>query len=322
MYSADLQISDLAAVSRVKFDSSSTVWDWINLLKPRVVALVMFTGLVGLLLAPGHLGLLSSLAAILAIVTGAGAAGAINMWFDRDVDSMMRRTLRRPIPTGKITASNALAFGLVLASGSIILMLLATNLIAAASLMVSIGFYVIVYTMWLKRRTPQNIVIGGAAGAFPPIIGWLAVTGSLNSLPLLMFSIVFFWTPPHFWALSLYACGDYREAAIPMLPVAHGQRSARLHILWYTIVLVAVSLIPWISGQVGALYGVSAVVFGAIFIFLAYQIYLDQDGRGESALNDLPARRGFKFSLFYLFMLFLMFTIDWVFHSYLYIRIN
>ena len=313
MFNASLQTSDLSVVFATKSDSKVTVWDWINLLKPRVIILVMFTGLVGLLLAPGHLDLLSSSSAILAIVIGAGAAGAVNMWFDRDIDSMMRRTLRRPIPTGKISASNALAFGIILGSGSIIIMLLATNLVAAGLLMVSIAFYILVYTMWLKRRTPQNIVIGGAAGAFPPMIGWLAVTGTLSPLPLLMFSIIFLWTPPHFWALSLYACADYREAAVPMLPVTCGQQSTRLHILCYAIGLVIISISPWILGETGSLYGVSAICLGIVFVALAYHTYLDQNYRGESTLNDAPARKTFKFSLVYLFLLYLSFIVDWAF---------
>ena len=310
MSSRRLQTFDLVTAPEIGSDLTVTMWDWISLLKPRVVVLVMFTGLAGLLLAPGHLGPLRNLAALLAIIIGAGSAGAINMWFDRDIDSIMSRTSRRPIPSGKISASDTLAFGIVLAFGSVILMLLATNLIAAVSLAISIAFYVVVYTMWLKRRTPQNIVIGGAAGAFPPLIGWLAVTGSIGFLPLLMFSIIFLWTPPHFWALSLYACKDYREAAIPMLPVARGQRVTRLYILCYTIGLVVVSLAPWILGKVGLLYGISAIIFGLVFVILAYQTYLDQDLTGESLLNDVSARKTFKFSLVYLFFLFLMFILD------------
>ena len=310
MYCYGLQTCDLTPVFYGKSNLEATTWDWINLLKPRVVLLVAFTGLAGLLLAPGHLSPLSSSAALLAIVIGAGSAGAINMWFDRDIDGVMRRTSKRPIPYGKISASDALAFGIILAFGSVILMLLVTNIIASGFLAISIIFYVVIYTMWLKRRTPQNIVIGGAAGAFPPLIGWLAVTGTLSSLPLLMSSIIFFWTPPHFWALSLYASVDYREAAVPMLPIVRGKQITRLHILLYTVVLVLVSAAPWTFGKTGLLYGISAVLLGSAFIVFSYKVYLDQDHEGNSLLNDLFARKTFAFSLTYLFLLFFMLIVD------------
>ena len=203
----------------------SSVADWVALLKPRVVQLVVFTGWIGLVLAPGSLHPVLALTAVLCIAVAAGAAGAINMWYDRDIDAVMHRTRNRPIPTGRIAAGEALGFGVVLAVASVLVMALATNLFAAAMLALSIAFYVFVYTMWLKRRTAQNIVIGGAAGAFPPVIGWAAVTGGLDVLPLLMFAIVFFWTPPHFWALSLWAHADYQRAGVPMLPVVAGARA-------------------------------------------------------------------------------------------------
>ncbi len=310
MYCYGLQTCDLTPVFCGKSSLEATTWDWINLLKPRVAMLVAFTGLAGLLLAPGHLNPLSSLAALLAIVIGAGSAGAINMWFDRDIDGVMRRTSKRPIPYGKISASDALAFGIILAFGSVILMLLVTNIIASGFLAISIVFYVVIYTMWLKRRTPQNIVIGGVAGAFPPLIGWLAVTGTLSSLPLLMSSIIFFWTPPHFWALSLYASVDYREAAVPMLPIVRGRQITRLHILLYTVVLVLVSVAPWTFGKTGLLYGISAVLLGSAFTVFSSKVYLDQDHEGNSLSSDLFARKTFAFSLIYLFLLFFMLIVD------------
>src|SRR5581483_11113643 len=202
-----------------------SVGDYAALLKPRVMSLVVFTGFVGLYLAPGRLHPVLAAVAVLCIALGAGAAGAINMWYDRDIDAVMRRTARRPIPAGRLQPGEALGFGIVLAIGSVVVMFLAANAVAALVLAASIAFYVLVYTMWLKRRTPQNIVIGGAAGAFPPLIGWAAVTGSVAPLPLLMFAIVFFWTPPHFWALSLWAHGDYARAGVPMLPVVAGART-------------------------------------------------------------------------------------------------
>ena len=309
-HNAVLQASNTVLAPEGRADSKATVRDWVDLLKPRVVVLVMFTGIVGLLLAPGHLDPRLGFAAILAIVAGAGSAGAVNMWYDRDIDGVMKRTSGRPIPAGKIPAHNVLAFGIILAFSSVILMFLATNLIAAGLLVASIVFYVVVYTMWLKRRTPLNIVIGGAAGAFPPVIGWLAVSGTLTLFPILMFAIVFLWTPPHFWALSLYAHSDYEEAAIPMLPVIRGQRSTRLQIFVYTVFLVAISLLPWMLGEVGVFYGVFALGLGCIFIALAYQVYLDQDKSGRSLLNNVPARKTFGFSLLYLFLLFGMLTID------------
>ncbi len=309
-HNAVLQASNTVLASENRADLKATVRDWVDLLKPRVVVLVMFTGIVGLLLAPGHLDPRLGFAAILAIVAGAGSAGAVNMWYDRDIDGVMKRTSRRPIPAGRIPAHNVLAFGIILAFSSVILMFLATNLIAAGLLVASIIFYVVVYTMWLKRRTPLNIVIGGAAGAFPPVIGWLAVSGTLTLFPILMFAIVFLWTPPHFWALSLYAHSDYEEAAIPMLPVMRGQRSTRLQIFVYTVFLVAISLLPYMLGEVGVLYGVFALGLGCIFIALAYQVYLDQDKSGRSLLNNVPARKTFGFSLLYLFLLFAMLVID------------
>ena len=290
------------------------VRDWFVLLKPRVISLVVFTGLVGLLLAPGKLHPVLAFTAVLCIAVAAGAAGAINMWYDRDIDALMRRTANRPIPDGRISPDGALAFGVVLAVASVLLMFLATNTAAAAILAVSILFYVFVYTMWLKRRTPQNIVIGGAAGAFPPVIGWAAVSGSIDVMPLLMFAIIFFWTPPHFWSLSLYASGDYARAGVPMLPVVAGARATRRQVVFYTVVLVLVSLLPWVLGLAGPAYGLTAVGLGAVFMAASLRVLWDQqDSGGVSLTKDKPAKLAFRISLFYLFLLFLALAIDhWV----------
>lgn len=257
--------------------------DWIALLKPRVVSLVVFTGAVGMLVAPGTINPVVGFTALLCIAVAAGASGAINMWFDRDIDAVMRRTASRPIPSGRVEAGAALGYGICLAVAAVLLMYLATNLAAATVLAISILFYVFIYTMWLKRRTPQNIVIGGAAGAFPPIIGWAAVTGGLDVLPLLLFALVFFWTPPHFWALSLYASDDYQRAGIPMLPVVSGARATRRQVMLYTLVLVPVSLAPWALGYVGPIYGAAALVLGAGFLFGAFRMLVEkQDANGRS----------------------------------------
>lgn len=289
----------------------SSAGDWLALLKPRVVALVVFTGLVGLLVAPGHLHPVLAFTAVLCIAVAAGAAGAINMWYDRDIDARMRRTARRPIPAGRIAPQEALGFGIALAVGSVLLMWLVTNALAAVILALSIAFYVFVYTMWLKRRTPQNIVIGGAAGAFPPLIGWAAVTGDIATLPALMFLIVFLWTPPHFWSLSLWAHGDYARVGVPMLPVVAGARSTRRHILVYTVILVALTLVPWALREAGMIYGLAAVVLGVGFLAGAWRVLRDrQDARGVSLSGDLPARRLFKYSLYYLAVLFAALAVD------------
>ena len=289
----------------------SSVADWIALLKPRVVMLVVFTGWIGMMIAPGRLHPVLAFTAILCITVAAGAAGAINMWYDRDIDLVMRRTRNRPIPAGRIAPDDALSFGVVLAGASVLVMALATNVFAAAVLAGSIGFYVFVYTMWLKRRTAQNIVIGGAAGAFPPVIGWAAVTGGLDVLPVLLFAIVFFWTPPHFWALSLWTHADYARAGVPMLPVVSGAKATRRQIFLYTLVLVAVSLAPWVLALTGAIYGVAALVLGIGFLACSWRVLRDrQDEAGVSLSNDGPARAAFKFSIAYLFILFAAVAVD------------
>ncbi len=291
----------------------SEVGDWIALLKPRVMTLVVFSGLVGMLVAPGALAMHPVLAfvAILCIAIAAGAAGAINMWYDRDIDAVMRRTAKRPIPGGRIAPGAALAFGIWLSVGSVTLMWMATNLVAAGVLALSIGFYVFVYTMWLKRRTPQNIVIGGAAGAFPPVIGWAAVTGDVTLVPLILFAIIFVWTPPHFWALSLWAHDDYARAGVPMLPVTAGARETRRQVMIYTVALAPLGLLPWIVGFSSPAYAAVAALLGANFLRHALAVLRDeQDEGGRSLTKDAPAKACFRFSLTYLFALFAALAAD------------
>jgi protoheme IX farnesyltransferase len=292
--------------------SAGAEWlDWLKLLKPRVVSLVVFTGWIGLYLAPGHLHPVLAFTAILCTAVAAGAAGALNMWYERDLDALMHRTRRRPIPAGRIEPGAALGFGVALSVGSVLVMGLATNLAAASILALSIFFYVFIYTIWLKRRTPQNIVIGGAAGAFPPLIGWAAVTGTVDVLPLLLFGIVFFWTPPHFWALSLYACKDYSRAGVPMLPVVAGARETRRQIFGYTLILAAISVLPWVLGYTGPVYGIPATLLGAGFIALSWRVLRDaQDSDGSSQTKDRPAKLTFRYSLAYLAAIFLAIAAD------------
>jgi protoheme IX farnesyltransferase len=289
----------------------SEVRDWITLLKPRVVSLVVLTGIIGLVVAPGPIHPVLAIAAVLCIGLAAGAAGAINMWYDRDIDALMRRTATRPIPAGRIAPDAALGYGIILSLTSVGIMGLATNWVAAAVLALSIAFYVGVYTIWLKRRTPQNIVIGGAAGAFPPVIGWAAVTGDVTLVPLILFAIIFLWTPPHFWALSLWAHGDYARARVPMLPVTHGARETRRQVLLYTAALVPVTLLPCAVGFASWIYGVAALLLGAEYLRLNWLVWTDaQDGEGRSLSGDRPARRAFRFSLLYLALIFLALALD------------
>lgn len=303
-------MSDLLATP-CSLAPNSDVRDWISLLKPRVMTLVVFTGAIGLFIAPAHVHPLIALIVILSIAIATGGAGAINMWFDRDIDAIMARTANRPVPTGRVQPGDALAYGVVLSVLSVCLIGLATNLVAAASLAFSIFYYVVIYTMWLKRSTPQNIVIGGAAGAFPPIIGWAAATGQIGWLPLLLFAIVFFWTPPHFWSLSLYACKDYGKAGVPMLPVVKGARHTRWQILVYTILLTAVSLAPPIAGLAGWIYSVVTVLLDTAFLVFAIRVLRDpQDATGTSLTGDVPARQTFRFSLLYLAALFVAICAD------------
>jgi protoheme IX farnesyltransferase len=292
-------------VSQVLAEPSlASVGDYIALLKPRVMSLVVFTALVGLSVAPGAMHPVTAFTALLCIAVGAGASGALNMWFDADIDARMTRTARRPVPMGRVQPGEALAFGLTLSGFSVVILGLLVNLLSAALLAFTIFFYAVVYTMWLKRSTPQNIVIGGAAGAFPPMIGWAAVTGSLSLEPLVLFAIIFFWTPPHFWALALYRTEDYARAGIPMMPVVAGDVSTRLQILLYTLVVVPIAISPWPLGFAGALYGVTAVVTGAIMVLLAYQVFR------ERRPAERAARHLFAFSILYLFLLFAVLLLE------------
>jgi heme o synthase len=272
--------------------------DFVSLMKPRVMSLAVFTALVGLMVAPGHLDPLLGCIAIIAIAAGAGAAGVLNMWYDADIDAVMTRTERRPIPRGRISRAEALVFGLVLAGGAIAVLALALNLKAATLLGFTIFFYVVVYTMWLKRQTPQNIVIGGAAGALPPVIGWAAATGEIGLEPLILFLIVFLWTPPHFWALAINRAEDYAHAGVPMLPLVAGRAATVRQILIYSLALVPVSLLPWALGFAGAIYGATAIVCGAAFVALALRL------ARSSEADRRPAHRLFAFSILYLFVLF------------------
>lgn len=285
--------------------------DWLALLKPRVVSLVVFTGAIGLVIAPGHINPFVAAIAIFCIALGAGAAGAINMWYDRDIDAVMRRTTTRPIPAGKIAAGSALGFGIVLSVISVLLLAMATNLCAASVLAFSIFYYAVIYTVWLKRRTPQNIVIGGGAGAFPAVIGWAAVTGQIGLLPVLLFLIVFFWTPPHFWSLALYASTDYEKAGVPMLPVVKGARHTRWNVFIYTVILFPLALSPWFLRLTGWIYGLTALGLGAVFVYYGWAVLRDrQDAFGVSLNKDKVARASFKFSILYLFLLFAACAVD------------
>src|SRR5882757_1298433 len=272
--------------------------DFITLMKPRVMALAVFTALVGLVIAPGDLDALRGLSAVIGIAAGAGAAGALNMWFEADIDAVMTRTAGRPVPRGKITRPEALAFGLGLACIAVAFLGFMVNATAAALLASAIFIYAVVYTAWLKRRTPQNIVIGGAAGALPPVIGWAAACGQIGLEPLVLFLIIFLWTPPHFWALALDRADEYACANIPMLPVVAGKTATARQILIYSVLLVPVSVLPWAFGSAGMIYGATAVVCGAIFIALAIRLNM------ISHADPRPARRLFVFSITYLFLLF------------------
>ncbi|HWN51123.1 MAG TPA: heme o synthase [Xanthobacteraceae bacterium] len=302
----DIAAADQNPETAVFAISEASVGDYVALMKPRVMSLVVFTALVGLMLAPGHLHPVLGFAALLCIAIGAGAAGALNMWFDADVDAMMSRTARRPIPAGRVLPREALAFGMTLAFGSVAVLGLVANWLAAALLAFTIFFYVAIYTMGLKRATPQNIVIGGAAGAFPPMIGWAAAVGAIGLESVLLFLIIFFWTPPHFWALSLWRADDYARAGIPMLPVVAGYPKTRRQILLYSIVLAPVGASPWLFGYSGSLYGVTAIVAGAVMIWLSFRIKV----LGDADEGDRAAKRLFGVSILYLFVLFAVLLID------------
>ena len=281
--------------------------DFVALTKPRVMALVVFTALCGLLAAPGSIHPVIGFTAILSIALAGGAAGALNQWYEADIDALMKRTSGRPLPAGRMERHSALHFGVGLGSFSVILMGLAVNWLSAAILAFSILFYVVVYTVWLKRRTPQNIVIGGAAGAFPPLIGWAAVTGNVSLLPLLLFTIIFLWTPPHFWALSLFVRSDYAAAGVPMLPVVAGPTATRQQILLYTIAMSAAAIAPWPLGLTGAIYGLAASGLSLAFLALALQVFANR-AIDPGAMK--PEKQLFGFSVLYLFALFAALVVD------------
>jgi protoheme IX farnesyltransferase len=279
---------------------SGTVGDYLALLKPRVMSLVVFTAFVGMALAPGAIHPILGAAALIAIAVGAGAAGALNMWYDADIDRLMRRTARRPVPGGRLAAGDALAFGMTLAVGSVAVLGLFANWLAAGLLAFTIFFYIAVYTMWLKRRTPQNIVIGGIAGALPPVIGWAAATGTIGIESVLLFLIIFLWTPPHSWALALIRSDDYARAGVPMLPSAAGFAAARRQSVVYAVLLAVAGVAPWFLGYAGILYGILAAVLGVVFVVFTARLATE----GSPAVIERTARRLFAFSILYLFLLF------------------
>ena len=287
--------------------------DWRDLLaltKPRVMSLVVFTGLCGLLVAPVPVHPVLGFTAVLCIALGAGAAGALNQWYEADLDAKMKRTASRPLPAGRMTRQTALHFGVGLSVFSVVLMGVATNWLAAAILAVSILFYVLVYTVWLKRRTAQNIVIGGAAGAFPPLIGWVAATGELSALPVLLFAIIFLWTPPHFWALSLFVRTDYANAGVPMLPVVAGITNTRRQIALYTLPMIAAAIAPWAMGLTGWVYGAASTALNAVFLLLALAVLAN---KASEPAGMKPEKRLFGYSILYLFALFAALVVDrWV----------
>jgi protoheme IX farnesyltransferase len=281
--------------------------DYFALTKPRVMSLVVFTGLAGLLAAPGHLNPVLGFAAVLCIALGAGGAGALNQWWEADIDAKMKRTAQRPLPQRRLRPTDARDFGIALAVTSVALMGLAIGWLAAGILALSIVYYAVIYTIWLKPRTPQNIVIGGGAGAFPPLIGWVAVTGEITLMPVLLFAIIFMWTPPHFWALALFVKTDYAKAGIPMMPVVAGQGATRRQILVYSIVLFVVSLLPWLIGGTGAVYGVSALLLSGLFVAFALPVAFRRSSDDD---RMVPEKRLFGFSVLYLFVLFTALVVD------------
>ena len=281
--------------------------DFVALTKPRVMTLVVFTGMCGLLAAPAPIHPVLAFTASLCIALGAGAAAALNQWYESDIDALMKRTSKRPLPAGRMERDSALHFGVGLGAFSVILMGVATNWLAATVLAASILFYVLVYTVWLKRRTPQNIVIGGAAGAFPPVIGWAAVTGDVTLLPVLLFTLIFLWTPPHFWALSLFVRGDYANAGVPMLPVVSGPKVTRQQIAFYTLPMAAAAVAPWPLGLTGAVYGIAAAALSLAFIVLSLRVLAN---KATEPAGMKPEKRLFAFSVIYLFAVFGALVLD------------
>jgi heme o synthase len=281
--------------------------DFLALTKPRVMTLVVFTGLCGLIAAPGALNPVLAFTAILAIALGAGAAAALNQWYESDIDALMKRTAERPLPAGRMDRQTALHFGVGVSFFSVLLLGFATNWVAATLLAISILYYVIIYTVWLKRRTPQNIVIGGAAGAFPPVIGWAAATGDVTLLPVLMFALIFLWTPPHSWALALFVKTDYAKAGVPMMPVVAGEKATRAQILLYTLPMAASAIAPWALGMTGATYGVTAALMSLVFLVMSAQVALRSGVDGDGMK---PEKALFWYSIVYLFILFGAMAVD------------
>ena len=299
-------MTDATIISR---EHEAQFGDYFALLKPRVMSLVVFTALVGMLVAPAPIHPFVGFAAILFIAVGAGASGALNMWWDADIDALMRRTAKRPVPSGRVEGGEAMAIGVALSGFAVAMLGLATNLFAAGLLAFTIFFYAVIYTMWLKRWTPQNIVIGGAAGAFPPMIGWAAVTGGVSVESVLMFALIFMWTPPHFWALALFMRGDYDSAGVPMLTVTHGRRSTRNHILVYTVLLAPTALALAFTSIGGPVYLICAIALNAWFVNGAIAIWRRDENMAE-ADNFKSEKAFFRFSLYYLFILFGALLVD------------
>ena len=281
--------------------------DFFALTKPRVMSLVIFTGLCGLLAAPGSIHPVIGFTAILCIALGAGGAAALNQWWEADIDAGMKRTSKRPLPAGRMNRTDARDFGILISAASVVIMGLGVNWLSAAILALSIVYYAVVYTIWLKPRTPQNIVIGGGAGAFPPMIGWIAVTGDVTLMPVLLFAIIFFWTPPHFWALALFVQSDYAKVGIPMMPVVKGEKSTRRQIIAYCVLLVPIAAAPWFIGGTGAIYGATAIALSLAFLALSVPVALRTASEGDGMR---PEKRLFAFSILYLFALFGALVVD------------
>ena len=299
-------VASSVTAGTVEVAAGGDVADYVALMKPRVMFLVVFTALVGLVAAPGSMHPVLAIAALICIAAGAGAAGALNMWFDADIDAAMTRTAARPVPRGRVAPEEARDFGAILGAGSVVCLGLMVNWVAAALLAGTIAFYVFVYTMWLKRTTPQNIVIGGAAGAVPPMIGWAAATGSIGLAPFILFLIIFVWTPPHFWALALLRTKDYARAGVPMLPVVAGPDATRLQILIYSLILAPLGMVPAIIGLGGTLYMAAAALLGSLFVVMALDCYRQREGEA----GDRAAKNLFAYSVLYLFLLFAVLLVE------------
>jgi len=290
----------------LKLDYFSYTKAFFNLMKPRVMSLVIFTCAVGLLIAPVKVNFIEAMFSLIAVALGSGAAGALNMWYESDLDSIMTRTCLRPIPTGKLTRNQALIFGILASFISVVGLYIFSNLVAATTLIVTILFYVFVYTIWLKRKTPQNIVVGGAAGALPPVIGWSIATNGISLEPIILFLIIFIWTPSHFWALSLYKSEDYRKAKIPMLPITSGVKTTKLNILIYALILFPVAILPFILNHSGEIYLILALILSGYYVFISYKLFKEKNKIKEKKL----ATKLFAYSILYLFMIFNSILID------------